>query len=192
MEKVIVSKEKCLHCLYGVTGECEMYDEIGKPMDGETCSNYEEAGEDEMADGERIANGDITVDDCIAWLYERYEMSDTQSPTGQRIRMAVKFLNELKDYKKVVVAEYDLKPLTYQNRIPRDKVNLVDVGDDMLRKAVVKSLTDMMANTSLPEFKKETDLATGDLILSATIYVGVKRGTDLNAVLDKMNEQWEG
>ena len=56
MEKVIVSKEKCLHCLYGVSGVCEMYDEIAKPMDGEICNNYTEADDDEMADGKQYAD----------------------------------------------------------------------------------------------------------------------------------------
>lgn len=56
MEKVIVSKDKCLHCLYGVSGVCEMYDEMAKPMDGETCYNYEEADDNEMADGQQYAD----------------------------------------------------------------------------------------------------------------------------------------
>lgn len=55
-EKVTVSKEKCLGCLYGTSGVCEMYDEFAKPMDGETCSNYEQAGEDEMAEGQQYAD----------------------------------------------------------------------------------------------------------------------------------------
>lgn len=33
-----------------------MYDEFAKPMDGETCSNYEQAGEDEMSDGQQYAD----------------------------------------------------------------------------------------------------------------------------------------
>ena len=33
-----------------------MYDEFAKPMDGETCSNYEQAGEDEMAEGQQYAD----------------------------------------------------------------------------------------------------------------------------------------
>lgn len=56
MAEVIASKDKCLHCLYGVSGVCEMYDEMAKPMDGETCDNYEEADDDEMADGQQYAD----------------------------------------------------------------------------------------------------------------------------------------
>lgn len=97
MEKVIVSKEKCLHCLYGVTGECEMYDEMGKPMDGETCSNYEEAGEDEMIEGERLANGEITIDDCIAYLTEQQEFHDPLSASGRRIQKSISYLREYKE-----------------------------------------------------------------------------------------------
>ena len=97
MKKVIVSKEECLHCLYGVTGECEMYDEMGKPMDGETCSNYEEAGEDEMAEGERLANGEITINDCIAYLTEQQEFHDPLSASGRRIQKSISYLREYKE-----------------------------------------------------------------------------------------------
>lgn len=97
MKKVIVSKEKCLHCLYGVTGECEMYDEMAKPMDGETCSNYEEAGEDEMAEGERLANGEITIDDCIGYLNGLLEFSDHTSARDRQIEKAVGYLREYKE-----------------------------------------------------------------------------------------------
>ena len=63
MEPIIKSKEKCLHCIYGVTGECEMYDDFGLPEDGEKCYNYEEASEEEIAEGQRIAEAfGMTVD----------------------------------------------------------------------------------------------------------------------------------
>lgn len=55
MEPVIVSNEKCLNCLYGVTGICEMYDEIAKPMDGEKCHNFEQADDEEKAEGVKMA-----------------------------------------------------------------------------------------------------------------------------------------
>ena len=55
-EKVTVSKEKCLGCLYGTSGVCEMYDEFAKPMDGETCSNYEQADEEEISEGQQYAD----------------------------------------------------------------------------------------------------------------------------------------
>lgn len=55
MNPVIVSKEKCQNCLYGVTGTCEMYDDIAKPADGEKCYNFEQADEEEKAEGKKLA-----------------------------------------------------------------------------------------------------------------------------------------
>ena len=74
MEPIIKSKEKCLHCIYGVTGECDMYDDFGLPEDGEKCYNYEEASEEEMAEGQRIAEGeDIKIEDCVGFLKAQSE-----------------------------------------------------------------------------------------------------------------------
>lgn len=56
MKKIFVSKETCLGCLYGTSGVCEMYDWFAKPMDGETCSDYEEADEDEKTEGQQYAD----------------------------------------------------------------------------------------------------------------------------------------
>ena len=43
MAKVIVSKETCRSCHYGTTGVCDMYEEIARPCDGDSCYNYEKA-----------------------------------------------------------------------------------------------------------------------------------------------------
>lgn len=96
MEPIIVSKEKCLTCLYGCTGECEMYDEFSKPADGEECYNYEDADEDVLAEGKRIADGDITIDDCIGWLLAQAENVHQDSPNAKKARTTVHFLRSLR------------------------------------------------------------------------------------------------
>ena len=62
MEPVIVSEDKCLNCLYGVTGTCEMYDEIAKPFDGEKCYNFEQADDEEKAEGKKLAEFPFKAD----------------------------------------------------------------------------------------------------------------------------------
>ena len=98
MESIIVSKEKCLTCLYGCTGECEMYDEFDKPYDGDKCYNYEEDDEDVLAEGKRIVDGDITIDDCIAWLSQQAEnVVQPGTPTANKVKKTVDYLRSLRE-----------------------------------------------------------------------------------------------
>lgn len=101
MEPIIKSKEKCLHCIYGVTGECEMYDDFGLPEDGEKCYNYEEASEEEMAEGQRIAEGeDIKIEDCIGFLKAQSEEQHIDSPKHTLYNKSVEYLNKLQEQHK--------------------------------------------------------------------------------------------
>lgn len=95
MEKVTKSKEKCLHCIYGVTGECTMYDDFGLPDDGEVCYNFMEANEEEMAEGYCIANGDITLKDCVGFLNEQASNLSQDSPTAKIFKMSAAYLLQL-------------------------------------------------------------------------------------------------
>lgn len=98
MTEIIKSKEKCLHCIYGVTGECEMYDDLGLPEDGEKCCNYEQADEEEMAEGQRIANGeDIKIGDCIGFLRSQAEEQNADSPKRTLYNKSVEYLNKLQE-----------------------------------------------------------------------------------------------
>ena len=100
MEPIIVSKEKCLTCLYGCIGECDMYDELSKPADGEECYNYEEADDDALAAAKCMIAGDITIDDCIGWLLAQAENAQPDSPTAKTARTAVNFLRSLRQQSK--------------------------------------------------------------------------------------------
>lgn len=96
MEPIIKSKEKCLHCIYGVAGECDMFDDPSLPEDGEKCYNYEEASEEEMAEGQRIAQDeDINIDDCIAFLKAQSEEHHTDIQKRTLFNKSVKYLNKL-------------------------------------------------------------------------------------------------
>lgn len=95
MEPVIKSKEKCLHCIYGVTGECSMYDDFGLPEDGDKCYNFMEADDEEMAEGYRIAHGDITLKDCVGWLNEQAGQHNPETPTANYYKMSAAYLLQM-------------------------------------------------------------------------------------------------
>lgn len=50
-----------------------------------------------MADGERLANGEINIDDCIAYLSEQLVFHDPLSANGRRIQKSISYLREYKD-----------------------------------------------------------------------------------------------
>lgn len=95
MEPIIVSKEKCMTCLYGCIGGCDMYDELSKPADGEKCYNYDEADEDALEEAKRMISGDITIDDCIGWLLAQAENVQLDSPAAKTVKKTVDFLRSL-------------------------------------------------------------------------------------------------
>lgn len=72
-----------------------MYDEFGKPADGEKCYNYDEADKDAMENAKRMIAGDITIDDCIGWLLAQAENVQPDSPTAKKARTTVHFLRSL-------------------------------------------------------------------------------------------------
>lgn len=100
MEPIVVSKEKCMTCLYGCIGGCDMYDELSKPADGEKCYNYDEADEDALEEAKRMNDGDITIDDCIGWLLAQSENVQPDSQTAKMARANVNFLRSLKQQNK--------------------------------------------------------------------------------------------
>jgi hypothetical protein len=75
-----------------------MYDEMGKPCDGESCCNFEEASEEEMTDGQRLANGDIKVDDCIGFLQGIIEY---ESPDSMKSKYVNRIVDLLRDYQSI-------------------------------------------------------------------------------------------
>ena len=104
MEPVIKSKEKCLHCIYGVTGECSMYDDFGLPEDGDKCYNFMEADEEEKAEGQRLADGELTIDDCIPYLSHQQEFYDPLLASGRTIQKSISLLREYKEQQAKTVA----------------------------------------------------------------------------------------
>lgn len=107
MSKVKVSEAVCRTCLWGVTGGCEMYDEIGRPAKGEDCTNYDQADEDAQAAARRMADGNITVKDCIAWLHSQAD--HTVQPGTLTGNIVSRLFDTLHDYERLQLAERGLQ-----------------------------------------------------------------------------------
>ena len=124
-----------------------MYDEFGKPDDGEKCYNYEEADEDVLAEGKRIADGDITIDDCIAWLLQQAEnVVQPGTPTANKVKKTVDYLRSLRE--KNEENQMWIQEITERNKFWNDFMEYITenaVGDKL---ALIQTVHDNEHNWS--------------------------------------------
>jgi hypothetical protein len=152
-----------------------MYDEFGKPDDGEKCYNYEEADEDVLAEGKRIADGDITIDDCIAWLLSQAEnVVQPGTPTANKVKKTVDYLQSLRE--KNEENQMWMQEVTERNKFWNDFMEYITenaVGDKL---ALIQTVHDNEHNWSEGYVKVQKRInEKQELLLDFTTSKGDKR-----------------
>lgn len=152
-----------------------MYDEFGKPDDGEKCYNYEEADEDVLAEGKRIADGDITIDDCIAWLLSQAEnVVQPGTPTANKVKKTVDYLRSLRE--KNEENQMWMQEVTERNKFWNDFMEYITenaVGDKL---SLIQTVHDNEHNWSEGYVKVQKRInEKQELLLDFTTSKGDKR-----------------